>query len=138
MSADGARRVRQYFETELRPPVTVIFDDGKMERCLPYAQFNEAYWPHRDRNTLNVEIGNWLVVLRGQNLAPLFEAISNHTLRRVDVLAQLLPGGSMGIEEADTFVTEILFTVPPLKMTAAQVGKGGGGQLPLLIGGLPE
>ena len=93
---------------------------------------NEAYWPHRDRNTLNVEIGNWLVVLRGQNLTPLFEAISNHTLRRVDVLAQLVPGGGGVPEEKDSFVTEILFTVPPLKLTAAHFEKSGGkGQMPL-------
>jgi len=133
MSTEGIKRIRQHYDTEVRPPLTVIFDDGKMERCLPYIHFKEAYWTHRDRTTLSVEIGEWLVVLRGQNLTPLFEAISNHTLRRAEVVPSLVTGG--GPNEADSFVTGIVFTVPPLKMTAAQVGHVDRGQLPLMLGG---
>ena len=53
-----------------------------------------------------MEIGDWLIVIRGHNLAPLFQSIEEQTLMRI----RALPGLAEDISrETDTFATEIRF-----------------------------
>lgn len=128
MSTDLSRKTRLHFETEPHP-ATVSFDDGRMRRSLPYAHFVEVFWPHHDAATIKVEIGNYLVVLIGHNLQPLYEALVNQTLKRVEALPAFAKARG---NEGDCFVTEIRFTVPPLAMKAGLTSADAGpSQMPL-------
>lgn len=98
-----------HFETTDRPS-HVTFDDGqRICRVLAWTQFSEARWEHGNRNTIEIEIGDWLVSLRGLNLGPLLAAIGGPTLS----LVRALPDFAKERErENDTFVTAIQFARP--------------------------
>lgn len=78
------RKPRMYFDTTARPP-HVNFDDGKTRRILPWGHFVEACWDYAEPDTIRITIGNWLVVLSGYNLEPVFAAIADRSLSQVAV-----------------------------------------------------
>src|SRR5260370_443395 len=106
MERPAFRKPRQFFDTAARPG-HVTFDDGRSERRnFPWAHYVETRWDYAEPDTLKVEIGDWLVVVRGFNLAALFLAIEDHTLARLRAQPGLAKDREHG---ADTFATEIRF-----------------------------
>jgi len=104
------RKPKLHFDTAANPS-HVTFDDGKeLRRNIPWLQYVEARWEYGEPDMVRIEIGEWLVVLRGHNLGPLFVAIEDRTLMRVRVQSGLEQDRD---READTFVTELRFTKPP-------------------------
>jgi hypothetical protein len=73
---------RPVFETGQHLP-TVTFDDGKVRLNLPYHDYVESCWSYFDPDTVTVKIAKMVVVLRGHNLEPLFDALEAQTLKSV-------------------------------------------------------
>lgn len=112
MNGTPLKKPRQYFDTAAHPS-HVTFDDAKdHRRNLPWAHYVEARWDYREPETIKVEIGDWLVVITGHNLATLFLAIEEHSLVRVRAQPELAKDRE---READTFATEIRFLKPPAR-----------------------
>ena len=104
------RKPKPHFDTAANPS-HVTFDDGKeLKRNIPWLHYVEARWSYAEPDCIGIEIGEWLVVLRGHNLGPLFFSIEDHTLLRVRAQPEL---GQDRDRESDTFVTELRFTKPP-------------------------
>jgi hypothetical protein len=104
------RKPKLYFDAGANPS-HVTFDDGKdQRRNLPWMHYVEARWGYAEPDTIKIEIGEWLVIVRGHNLAPLFLAIEEHTLVRLRAQPELQADRE---HEADTFAVEIWFTKPP-------------------------
>ena len=77
------KKPAQAFETAAHPS-HVTFDDGKStRRNVPWMRYIEARWDHDAPEVIQIEIGEWIVMIFGYNLGPLFEAIEEHTLLRV-------------------------------------------------------
>lgn len=110
MDLPAVRKPKLYFDTAANPS-HVTFDDGKEQRRnIPWMHYVEARWEYAEPDSIKMEIGDWLVVVSGHNLAPLFQAIEDHTLTRV----RAQPGLEKDRErEFDTFATEIRFMKPP-------------------------
>ena len=103
------RKPKLHFETVDRPS-HVTFDDGqRLCRILAWTQFSEARWEHDNPETIEIEIGEWLVALRGHNLGPLLLAIGGPTLALVRALPDLANDSE---RDQDTFVTAIQFARP--------------------------
>lgn len=101
------RKPKLYFDTASNPS-HVTFDDGKdMRRNLPWMHYVEARWDYAEPDTIKIEIGDWRVIVRGHNLAPLFLAIEEHTLARIRAQPDLAADRE---REPDTFAVEIRFT----------------------------
>lgn len=108
------RKARLLFETAIHP-VHVTFDDGKAyRRNFPWHDFVEARWDHDEPDTILLEIGHGVVVLRGHNLGPLFAAIEDQSLFRVRAQPEK---EAQRDHEEDTFLVEIRFAKgePPLR-----------------------
>lgn len=104
------RKPKLYFDAGANPS-HVTFDDGKdQRRNLPWMHYVEARWDYAEPDTIKIEIGDWLVIVRGHNLAPLFLAIEEHSLVRLRAQPELHTDRE---HEADTFAVEIRFTKPP-------------------------
>lgn len=115
------RKPRLYFDVGANPN-NVTFDDGDvLRRNIPWLHYVEARWEYAELDTIKVDIGDWLVVLSGHNLEPLFQAIEEHTLLRVR--AQV--GWKTDSEERmmDTFVKEIRFLKPPARTPGKRRGQ---------------
>ena len=122
------RKPKLHFDTAASPS-HVTFDDGKeLRRNIPWMDYVEARWAYGEPDVLKIEIGEWLVVLRGHNLAPLFLAIEDHTLLRVRAQPDLVQERD---RENDTFVSEVIFAKPPAR---GNPGKRRG-QIELDLGG---
>ncbi len=79
-------------------------------------------------NNAKMEIGDWIVFIRGHNLAPLFLAIEEHTLARL----RAYPGLEQDREhQSDTFAVEVRFVKPPPGVGADKRR----GQIELELGG---
>ena len=116
----GSKKGRQYFDTGARPS-HVTFDDGwQRKRNFPWAHYVEARWDYEEPETIHVTIGNWLVVIVGHNVAPLYAAIEEHTLTRVCAHPEY---DRSPTHDDDTFATEIRFTKPPSKNFVRQPGQ---------------
>lgn len=104
------RKPRHFFDTGERSE-HVTFDDGReLRRNIPWVHYVEGCWDYAELNTLRVEIGNWLVLIRGYNLGPLFQAIEERTLIRL----RAQPGLEGDPDHAnDSFATEIRFVRAP-------------------------
>jgi hypothetical protein len=101
------RKPKLYFDTAASPS-HVTFDDGKNQRRnLPWMHYAEARWDYAEPDTIKIEIGDWRVVVRGHNLAPLFLAIEEHALARIRAQPELAADRE---HELDTFAVEIRFT----------------------------
>ncbi len=106
METSLLRKPRHYFDTANRP-VHVTFDDGKAQRRnFPWVHYVEARWEYFDPGTVNVFIGDLLVVIIGNNLAPLFAALEEQTLVRIRAQPDLTKDRE---HEPDSFATEIRF-----------------------------
>jgi hypothetical protein len=122
------RKPRLHFDAAVHAS-HVTFDDGKeLRRNLPWLHYIEARWEYGEPDILKIEIGGWLVVLRGHNLGPLFLAVEDHSLLRVRAQPDL---GRDQQREMDTFVTELRFT----KLPAGGSGAKQGGQIEFDLGG---
>lgn len=113
------RKPRLYFDTDAKPS-HVTFDDGKEQRLnLPWSLYVETRWDYlTEPDFLRMEIGDYVVVVRGHNLGPLFQAIEDHALLRVKARADLEEDRG---NEPDTFVTGVVFKK---NAPAASPGKG--------------
>lgn len=103
------KKPRQHFDTATHPS-HVTFDDGKTQRNLPWIHYGEATRDGAEPDLIRVEIGEWVVLLNGYNLDPLFAAIEEHTLLRVRAQPELAQDGE---RESDCFVTCVRFTRSP-------------------------
>ncbi len=100
------RKPKLHFDTATKPK-SVTFDDSLRMRCsFPWQRYVEARWDFAVPDVIRIEIGQWVIVLRGHNLRALFEAIEERTLARVCALPELSRNRAC---ERDTFVTEIIF-----------------------------
>jgi len=82
-------------------PSHVTFDDGKEQRRnISWTLYLEARWDYAEPDTIKIEIGDWLVVISGHNLGPLFQAIEEHSLSRLRAQPKLEQDRE---HEADTF-----------------------------------
>jgi hypothetical protein len=120
------RKPRQFFDTSTHPS-HVTFDDGThQKKNLPWMHYVEARWDYAEPDAIKLTIGEWLVVITGHNLSPLFIAIEEHTLVRVCAHPEY-----RGVEDrdADSFATDIRF----LKSAAALKRKS---QAELDLGGV--
>ena len=87
------RKPKLHFDTEENSS-HVTFDDGKdRRRNIPWLHYVEANWDYDEPDVIRLKIGEWLVVLRGNNLAPLYLAIEKRTLARVRAQPDLAAGG---------------------------------------------
>lgn len=119
------RKARHYFDTAPHPS-HVTFDDGlTLRRNLSWMHFAEARWEYAEPELITVEIGDWVVLLNGYNLGPLFAAIEEHTLLRV----RAQPGLQVG-HDGDSFVLQLRF-VRPDEVPPGLPQKAPGAQLPL-------
>ncbi len=99
------RKPRLFFETAVNPPHLTL-DAGEQKKNLPWLHYAETRWDAFEPDYLKIEIGEWLVLLRGYNLGPLFTAIEEHSLQRL----RALPDLEQKPEHIhDTFVAEIRF-----------------------------
>ncbi len=123
MDRNPLRKPKLYFDTASQAS-HVTFDDRIVRRNIPWHHFVEARWLHAEPDLICLEIGEWLVLVRGHNLGPLFQAIEDRALTRLRAQPELAEDRE---HEPDTFVTDIRFLAPPvagLKPTA-------GGQIEL-------
>lgn len=110
MEGPVLRKPRLYFDTAAHP-AHVTFDDGQDQRYnLPWLHYVETRWDHGAADTLRVTVGDWLVVIVGHNLAPLFQAIEEHSLMRLRAQPDLAQGQD---HLGDTYATEIRFRLAP-------------------------
>ncbi|MBL9188345.1 MAG: hypothetical protein JNK23_12745 [Opitutaceae bacterium] len=111
------RKPKLYFDTAAHAS-HVTFDDGKeLRRNIPWLHYVEARWGYSEPDILKIEIGGWLVVIRGHNLGPLFLAVEDHSLLRLRAQPEL---GEDRDREMDTFATELRFTEPPARTADGQ------------------
>lgn len=103
------KKGRQYFDTGQRPS-HVTFDDGKRRRNFPWLHYVEARWDSDEPESIYVTVGNWLVVIAGHNIIPLYTAIEEHTLSRVRAHPQFADDPA---HTDDSFATEIRFLKVP-------------------------
>ncbi|HEX2854331.1 MAG TPA: hypothetical protein VHO24_13930 [Opitutaceae bacterium] len=81
--------------------------------------FVQARRARSEPNTIKVQIGDFVIVITGHNLAPLFLAIEDRTLTRICAHPEFRQDRE---REIDTFAVEIRFAKPPSKSS----GKLGG------------
>jgi hypothetical protein len=100
------RKPRMFFDT-VDHPSHVTFDDGKRQRRnLPWMAFTEGRWDHPEPDTIQIEIGAWVVLVQGHNLGPLFVAIEERTLLRIRARPEMEKNPD---HESDTFACSIEF-----------------------------
>ena len=100
------RKPRLHFDVT-QHPTHVTFDDGKdWRRNFPWSHYGHAFWSYADPDMIRVEIDEWLVLICGHNLGPLFRSIEEHTLLRVTAHPEWEQDRDRCI---DTFVTGICF-----------------------------
>lgn len=126
MEANTLRKPKQYFDSDNNPS-HVTFDDGKdLWRIIPWQHLVEVRWYYAELDAIKMEIGDWLVVIRGHNLEPLVLAIQNRTVVRIYVRPEM----DQVHGDLDTFVTDIRFLSPPVGQLAKR-----GGQIEFDLGG---
>ena len=122
MDRISQRKPKLHFDVAANPS-HVTFDDGKEQRRnIPWLHYEEACWDYAEPDTIRMEIGDCVVVIRGQNLEPLFQAIEEETLMRIRAQPELEQEGE---REMDTFAVEIRF------LRAARSGDKRSGQIEL-------
>ncbi len=99
------RKPKLYFDTAAHP-THLTFDSGEQKKNLPWLHYAETRWEMFEPDCLKIEIGEWLVLVRGYNLGPLYVAIEEHTLQRLSARPDLEQKPE---HIHDTFVAEIRF-----------------------------
>lgn len=106
------RKPRTYFETDTRPN-HVTFDDGKtLKRNCPWAHYIEARWDYAEPDTIKIILGDWLIIVTGYNLEPLYAVLENRTLSRLRAHPEFEENAD---HTDDSFVTEIRFMSAPAR-----------------------
>lgn len=111
---------RCFYDTDARPP-SVTFDDGKdCRRNFPWMRYAGSHWSYAEADVIRIEIDEWVVLLKGHNLAPLFAAIQAQTLKEIGVHPEW---ENEPTRANDTFATKIQFAklaafAPPPKQRA--------------------
>lgn len=129
MERPVSRKPRHHFETA-SAPTHVTFDDGRIRRNMPWPHYIEGRWDHQEPSVIRLLFSEWHVVITGYSLGPLFAAIEERVLLRVQAQpdCERTPGC-----EADTVVTHIVFMKPmgldlsPRRNAAPQLDLGLGG-----------
>jgi len=104
------KKGRNFFDTTPRPS-HVAFDDGKKrKRTLPWAHFVEAHWDYDEPDTIHITIGDWLIVISGHNIDPLYTAIDDHLLSRVRAHPEYADDRT---HDDDSYAIEIRFLKAP-------------------------
>jgi hypothetical protein len=117
-----------HFDTDANPS-HVAFDDGKeVRQIVPWLHFVNARWDYNEPEVIKIRIGEWIVVMHGQNLGPLDLAMEKRTLARVRAQPDLAGDQKY---EMDTFVISLRFTEPPV----GGIGAKGRKQIELDLGG---
>jgi hypothetical protein len=125
MDRISQRKPKLHFDVAANPS-HVTFDDGKEQRRnIRWLHYEEACWDYAEPDTIRMEIGDCVVVIWGQNLGPLFQAIEEETLMRIRAQPEL---DQESEREMDTFATEIRF------LRAAKNGGKRNGQTELNLG----
>lgn len=120
MDKPTQRKPKPYFDTAANPS-HVTFDDSLEDCCsLPWMSFVQARRARSEPNTIKVQIGDFVVVITGHNLAPLFLAIEDRTLTRICAHPEFKQDRE---REIDTFAVEIRFAKPPSKNSGKQSGQ---------------
>lgn len=120
------KKPRLYFDTAAQPS-HVTFDDGKEQRRnMPWFDYVGARWDYAEPDVIRIEIGDWVVVICGHNLAPLFQAIEEHALSRLRAQPDLEHDSA---HQLDTFAIAIRF------IKTSPMGKAKGHPAPM--DGLP-
>ena len=109
METFSFKKARQHFDTAVYPH-HVTFDDGAVQRVLPWNHFLEARWTHAEPEIIELNIAEWLILIGGHNLASLFMAIGEPTLLRISAHPDW--DCDRGREQ-DTFATSIRFVKQP-------------------------
>lgn len=110
MDRPALRKPKLHFDAAVQPS-HVTFDDGKeVRRNIPWSHYVEARWDYAEPDVIKLEIGDWVVFIRGHNLAPLFLAIEEHALERLRAQPEMEQDRE---HEADTFAVEVRFVKPP-------------------------
>ena len=110
MDKPAFRKPKLHFDSSTHPS-HVTFDDGKdQRRNLPWHGYVEARWDYAEPDIIMIGIGECLVLVRGHNLAPLFQAIEEHALARLRAQPELENDRE---HEVDTFAVEVRFMKPP-------------------------
>jgi hypothetical protein len=110
MDKPTLRKPKLHFDSAAHPS-HLTFDDGKEQRRnIPWHDYVEARWDYAEPDLIMMEIGGWLVLIHGHNLAPLFQAIEEHTLARLRAQPELENDRE---HEADTFAVQVRFMKPP-------------------------
>lgn len=110
MDKPTLRKPKLHFDCAAHPS-HVTFDDGREQRRnIPWHDYVEARWDYAEPDLIMMEIGGWLVLIHGHNLAPLFQAIEEHTLARLRAQPELENDRE---HEADTFAAQVRFMKPP-------------------------
>ena len=82
-----------HFDTAANPG-HVTFDDGKkLRQNVPWLHYVNARWDYDEPEVIKIKIGEWVVVMNGQNLGPLYLAIEERTLVRVRAQPDLAVSG---------------------------------------------
>ena len=123
------RKPKLHFDTTPNPS-HVSFDDGKgMRRLTPWPHLVEARWEYvAEPDIIKIAIDEWIILIRGHNLGPLYVAIEEKTLLRVRAQPELEQERE---REFDTYITEVRFTKPP----PGGLGVKRGGQVEFDLGG---
>ena len=103
------RKPKLYFDSRASPS-HVTFAEGGRRRNLPWTLFVEATWDDEEADLIKMEIGDWIVLIHGHNLGPLFEAIEEPTLIRLGARPDLKGDRA---HEPDTFAYAIQFLKAP-------------------------
>ena len=120
MNRMSLRKPRHHFDLAVHPS-HVTFDDGKeLRRNLAWMNYTEARWEYAEPDSIKVEIGDWLIVISGYNLAPLFVALEEQTLVRVRAQPELKLDRE---REGDTFATAIRFLKEAAGTRSPPVGR---------------
>lgn len=110
MVYDPNRKPQLCFDVSPHPE-HVTFDDGKgQRRNLPWMRYSETLWDYEaEPDVLKVLISDWMIVIMGQRLGPLYQAIETRSLVRLCAF----PKYQNQIERSmDTFATAIAFLRP--------------------------
>ena len=120
MDGVSFRKPKLHFDVGPNPS-HVTFDDAKERlRNVPWLGYVEANLEYAELDAIKVKIGDWLVIISGHNLRPLFQAIADRTLTCIRAQPKLLEDSE---RQFDTFATEIRFTEPPVKNLGRQPGQ---------------
>jgi len=117
-----SRKPKLHFETDA-DAASVTFDDGfSARRNFPWHHITETRFDYHEPNCIKVIVGDWMIILRGKHLDPLFGVIANQTLTCVRAHPNL---SGEREREGDTFVEGIEFKALP--RVAQAMGNTAGG-----------